>query len=217
MTVAERPRIIRRRPGAPDGAIATADEVRRRIERDLHDGAQQRFVAAALHLRIARAQVADGRRQAAALDRGNRGSSGPAWPSCGSLARGIDPAVLTDHGLEPAIEALAGRTPLPVACFVDLPGAPGVSRSRRPPTSWSPRRSRTSSATRARRSPRCALHIDGRRLVIEVRDDGAGGADLRTGSGLRGLADRVGALDGSLRVEDAQGGGTVVHACVPLV
>jgi signal transduction histidine kinase len=62
-----------------------------------------------------------------------------------------------------------------------------------------------------------ALRIEGRRLVIEVRDDGTGGADLGKGSGLRGLADRVGALDGSLRVEDAQGGGTVVHARVPLV
>ena len=215
MTVAERPRIIRRRPGTPDSAIATADEVRRRIERDLHDGAQQRFVAAALHLRIARAQVADGSEAAAALDRGIE-ELGAGLAELRSLARGFHPSVLTDHGLEPAIEALAGRTPLPVACFVDLPGRlaqPLEAAAYFVVSEALTNVVRHAGATLAE----VALHIDGRRLVIEVRDDGAGGADLRKGSGLRGLADRVGALDGSLRVEDAPGGGTVVRARIPLV
>jgi signal transduction histidine kinase len=215
MTVAERPRIIRSRPGAQQGAIAAADELRRRIERDLHDGAQQRFVAAALHLRIARTLVADGSEAAAALDRGID-ELGAGLAELRSLARGIHPAVLTDRGLGPAVEALADRTPLPVTCCVDLPGRPAPTLEAAAYFVVSEALTnvvRHAGATHAE----VALRIEGRRLVIEVRDVGTGGADLGKGSGLRGLADRVGALDGSLRVEDAQGGGTVVHARVPLV
>jgi signal transduction histidine kinase len=213
MTVAERPRIIRRRPGAQDGGVATADEVRRRIERDLHDGAQQRFVATALHLRMARAHVHDDSEAAAALDRGIE-ELAAGLAELRSLARGIRPVALTDHGLEPALAALAARTPLPVSCAVDLPGrlpAPLEAAVYFVVAEALTSVVRHAGATLAEIS----LHADGRRLVVEVRDDGAGGADLRKGTGLRGLADRVGALDGSLRVEGAPGGGTLLRAHIP--
>jgi signal transduction histidine kinase len=217
MTVADhpdtRPRIVRR-PCVADTEISAADEVRRRIERDLHDGAQQRFVALALHLRIARRHVADGSEAATALDRAIE-ELGAGLAELRSLARGVHPAILTDHGLEPAVAALAQRTPLPVACTVDVPGrlAPAIEAA----AYFVVSEAVTNAVRHAdARLVEIALELDGNRLVIEVRDDGDGGADLRAGTGLRGLADRVRALDGHLRVADAAGGGTLLRARIPV-
>ena len=134
--------------------VAAADAARRRIERDLHDGAQQRLVALALDVRVARARSRPSRRRPARSSTGSPRSSAATSAELRELARGIHPAVLTQRGLAPAIEALAGRAPVPVE-IVDAPAAGSRRRSRPPPTSRSRRRSRTSRSTRARRTRPC--------------------------------------------------------------
>ena len=131
------------------------------------------------------------------------------------LASGIHPAVLAQRGLDAAIEALATRSPVPVEFETELAGG-SRARSRRPPTSSSPRRSRTSRSTPERATPASTCAAPAPSSWSRSSDDGAGGAVLGGGSGLRGLADRVGALDGSLEVESAPGAGTLVRARVPL-
>ena len=132
--------------------VEAGDAERRRLERDLHDGAQARLVALALLLRSARKRAGGDADLAGLLDQAQE-ELHTSLEELRELARGIHPAVLTDRGLEPALEALASRAPLPVTLAVEgderLPG-----RSRAPPTSWSPRRSRTSPSTRRRRRPR---------------------------------------------------------------
>ena len=130
------------------------------------------------------------------------------------LARGLHPAVLTDRGLAPAIEALVGRTPLPVqvdVCEGRLPAAVEAA------SYYVVAEALTNVAKYAGASA-ASVHIEREngRVVIEVADDGAGGADASRGSGLRGLADRLAALDGTLSIESPAGSGTSVRAEIPL-
>jgi signal transduction histidine kinase len=190
--------------------LEAADRERRRIERDLHDGLQQRMVALAIQLRAAEAGSGD---QAAALDRG----ADEVLAILGDvreLARGIHPAILTEAGLGPAIKAAADRSSVPVELALELhrPHSAAVTAAAYYVTS-------EALANVAKHATACAAWVslddtDGT-LRIRVEDDGVGGADPG-GHGLRGLADRVAALDGTFSALPRPGGGTTVLADIPL-
>jgi signal transduction histidine kinase len=187
---------------------------RRRLERDLHDGAQQRLVALSLQLGLARRKVDDDPVVGARLLDEARGELGLALEELRELARGIHPAVLTDRGLPAAVEALAARAPVPV----DVEGMPSdrLPAAVEAAAYFVVAESLTNVAKYAHAEH--AIVRVGREdgyAVVEVSDDGVGGADPTAGSGLRGLADRLAALDGRLEVQSPPGGGTVVRANIP--
>ncbi|HEX7299285.1 MAG TPA: histidine kinase [Solirubrobacteraceae bacterium] len=194
--------------------VQSADAARRRIERDLHDGAQQQLVAILLGLRVARARLeADPSAAADMLDAATHDLAG-AIEELRELARGIHPAVLSDRGLAPALAALAARLPLPV----EIVAAP----EQRLPASIEAAvyfvvSEALANVTRYARAThvQIAVTTDDRQVVAAVADDGIGGADPAKGSGLRGLTDRVAALDGRLEVESPAGRGTTVRAVIP--
>ena len=202
--------------------VDAADAERRRIERDLHDGAQQRLVALAVDLGRARARLSADPNVAAetsALVAGAHEEAKQALAEIRDLVRGIHPAVLTDRGLDAALSALAARCPVPVA--VDSTGLAG----RRCPAAveavayFVVAEALTNVAKHSgARSARVAVQVvaDARAplLVVRVTDDGRGGAD-RSGAGLRGLADRVAALDGAFTIASPPGGPTVLTADLP--
>ena len=194
--------------------IAAGDAARRRIERDLHDGAQQRLVVAALHLRAAeRALDPDG--EAAVSLRLACSELAAGMAELRELARGIHPAVLTDFGLSRAVQALAGRCTVPVA--VDdaigqpLPAAVEAAIYYAVAEALT-NVERYAGASRAT----IRLRRDGATAEVEVADDGRGGADRTRGSGLRGLDDRLGAIGGVLELDSPPAGGTRLRARVPL-
>jgi signal transduction histidine kinase len=194
--------------------VQAGDAARRKLERDLHDGAQQRLVGLALDLRLAREKLeADPQAAGAMLDEASA-ELARATDELRELARGIHPAVLSDRGLGAAVESLAKRAPLPVQIDASLEGRlpePVEAAAYFVVSEALTNVVRHSEANRAE----VGIRRDNGRLLVEVRDDGTGGADT-AGSGLRGLADRVSALDGRLRVQDSAGGGTVVRADIPL-
>jgi PAS domain S-box-containing protein len=194
--------------------VEAADEARRRIERDLHDGAQQHLVGLALTLRLARGLVRSRPEQVEELLDEAIDDLALATRELRELARGIHPAVLTEGGLEPALAGLAGRAPVPVAVEAvpegRLPAAVEATAY------FVVSEALTNVARHAEAtSARVALRVVRDVLTIEVRDDGRGGADARAGSGLRGLADRVAALDGSLAIVTSDAGGTILHVELP--
>ena len=187
---------------------------RRRLERDLHDGAQQRLVGLALDLRLAREKLDDDPGAAASMLDEASAELAKATEELRELARGIHPAILSDRGLEAAVESLAQRAPLPVQIDASVDGRlpdPVEAAAYFVVSEALTNVVRHSGAERAE----VGIRRDDGRLVVEVADDGSGGADP-AGSGLRGLADRVGALDGRLQVDDPAGGGTIVRADIPL-
>jgi PAS domain S-box-containing protein len=196
--------------------VQAADDARRKLERNLHDGAQQRLVALSVSLRLAEARLAaKDLDAAAAVVAGSREELAHALEELRELARGIHPAVLTDRGLAAAVEALQTRTPLPVELeLVEERLPPAVEAA----LYYVVAESLTNVVKYAgASSARVKLSLDSDGLVTaEVRDDGVGGADPARGSGLRGLADRVAALDGRLVVDSPPGGGTRVRAEVPV-
>jgi signal transduction histidine kinase len=195
--------------------IEAADAERRRIERDLHDGAQQRLVALSLNLRMAEKRAAEGDPAAAELVRSAGEEAGLALKELRDLARGIHPAMLTNRGLAAALDDLAGRAALPVELV-------GVPKERLPDPVESTvyflvseslaNVGKHAQATQAT----VAVTVVGDEVEVIVKDDGVGGAQLDGGSGLQGLEDRVGALDGCVDVESPPGGGTTVMATIPL-
>jgi PAS domain S-box-containing protein len=193
--------------------VEAGDQERRRLERNLHDGAQQRLVSLSLALRLAQAKL--GRDPAAAAETLAAASEelARALEELRELARGIHPAVLTDRGLDAALEGLVGRAPIPV----DL-----ARVGRRLPPSIEAAAYYVVAESVANvvkhagaSSVRVRLEAHNGSFRIDVVDDGSGGADP-SGSGLRGLADRVEALEGRLVVESPPGGGTRVQAAIPL-
>ena len=189
--------------------IAAADEERRRIERDLHDGAQQRMVALATMLSLAEARFKTDPERAAELVSRARVEAELAVKELRDLARGIHPAVLSDLGLAAALDALAARAPVPVQVS-GVPSAP-LPAAVEAAAYFVTAEALTNVAKYARASE-CSvcLTLEDSRLRVEVRDDGVGGADPSTGSGLLGLRDRVEALDGRLEVDSPPGAGTTV-------
>jgi signal transduction histidine kinase len=194
--------------------VEAALEARRRIERDLHDGAQQQLVALSLDLRMLKARVASDPAAAELVD-ASLEKLGTALSELRELARGIHPAILTDHGLPRALEALVARTPVPVECRVDAEerAAPAVEAA----AYFVVAEALTNVAkyAQASRAWVSVQRVD-EVLEVEVVDDGVGGADPAGGSGLRGLGDRVAAVDGTLDVESPQGNGTRVVARFPV-
>jgi signal transduction histidine kinase len=192
--------------------VEAGDAERRRLERDLHDGAQSRLVALALLLRSARRR-ADGE-LADLLDQA-QAELNTSLEELRELARGIHPAVLTDRGLESALEALTSRAPLPVTLEVEsedrLPG-PVESAAYFVVSEALTNVAKYAQATEAT----VAVRRSNGRVTVDVSDDGVGGADAAGGSGLRGLADRLAALDGTLRLDSPAGHGTWLHAEIPV-
>ncbi len=194
--------------------VEAADNERRRLERDLHDGAQQRLVALALNLRVAQSKLDTDPGEAAKLIEETAAELGEATDELRELARGLHPAVLSDRGLGPALEALAGRAPVPVA----LGGGVGERLPEAVETAaYFVVAEALTNVARYADASRAEVSVEraNGRVEVEVRDDGVGGADPGAGSGLRGLADRVAALDGRLDVESPAGEGTVVRAVIP--
>jgi signal transduction histidine kinase len=188
---------------------------RRRLERDLHDGAQQRLVALSLQLGLARRRLEEGQGAAAgAMLDAARDELARALEELRELARGIHPAVLTDRGLEPALEALAERAPLPVS--LDQMPAERLPAPVEAAAYFVVAEALTNVVKYAGASTAAVrIRRNGSYAVVEVHDDGVGGADPTIGTGLRGLADRLAALDGRLEVHSPPGEGTTVRAEVP--
>src|SRR4051794_7719127 len=194
--------------------VEAGDAERRRLERNLHDGAQQRLVATALTLRLAERRL-DGDPGAVRQLLGSAHTEiEQALAELRELARGLHPAVLSDRGLGPALEALATRAPVPV----EVVGAPAerLPQGVEAAAYYVVSEALTNVAKYARASAvRVAVDRPPDRLVVTVSDDGVGGADATCGTGLRGLADRVEALGGRLEVTSAPGAGTTLRASVP--
>ena len=192
-----------------------ADAARRRVERDLHDGAQQRLVSLSLALGMARSKLAskrveelDGLLEQAALE------ATEALKELRELAQGLHPAVLTEAGLVAAVESLAERCPVPVEVVAS--GNGHVAGPAEAAAYFVVSESLANAAKHASASS-VSVQIErlGDRLVVEVVDDGVGGAQVRAGSGLEGLADRVAALDGTFELRSEPGRGTRVRAELP--
>ena len=195
--------------------VQAADEARRKIERDLHDGAQQRLVALTLDVRMARSRVERDPESAAPYLERLGEELAEASAELRELARGIHPAVLTERGLGPAIAALADRSPVPVE-IVELP-AERPSSAAETTAYFTVAEALTNVAKYAQASHATVRIVtEDDCLVVEVRDDGIGGASASAGSGLSGLTDRVGAIDGTLTVDSPPGEGTLVRAVLPL-
>ena len=188
-------------------------EARKQLERDLHDGAQQQLVTLSLDLQLLQTRITD--TPTLELLDTTRAKLTDALASLRALARGIHPALLTDRGLAPALEALAQRAPLPVELKVDL--AERLPGSLESATYFLVSEVLTNVAKYAEANGVRALvtEADGL-LAVEIQDDGIGGADPSRGSGLRGLSDRIAALDGQLRVESPPGEGTRISVTIPL-
>ena len=187
---------------------------RRRVERDLHDGAQQRLVALALDLRMTRTKLDDDPAAAAELLEGATRELAAATEELRELARGLHPPVLTDRGLVAAVEALATRSPVPITVEAnDGERAPASAEA----AAYFVVSEALTNVARHAQAEHALVRVDRAdgQLRVEIRDDGRGGADSNGGSGLRGLSDRVAALDGSLEVESRPGRGTVVRAVIP--
>ncbi|MQA96389.1 MAG: hypothetical protein GEV11_17725 [Streptosporangiales bacterium] len=182
---------------------------RRRIERDLHDGAQQRLVALTMALGIARLDLPPGsaaaQRVAEAHEQANR-----ALAEIRELIRGVHPPVPTDRGLAAAVREVAGRSPVPVDVSVVLPSRPPPATEATAYFAVSEALANVARHSGAGRAWVCGK-IAGDRLVIEVGDDGAGGADPAAGTGLAGLADRVAVQRGSLYLSSPEGGPTLLR------
>ncbi|TAK01609.1 MAG: sensor histidine kinase [Chloroflexota bacterium] len=190
--------------------VEAGDAERRRVERDLHDGAQQRLVALAMRLDAARGTTIEAR----ALIDAATAELGVAISEVRQLARGLHPTILTEAGLKAAIEALAERTPVPVEVEADAARYPATVEA----TAYFVVAEALTNVARYAAASHATVRVaaEGGALAIEVRDDGRGGADPGRGSGLRGLSDRVAAIGGTLEVDSPPGAGTVLRAHLPL-
>ena len=195
--------------------VEAADAERRRLERNLHDGAQQRLVSLSLALRLVSQMVGRDPKTASGILEAAMTELSLALQELRELARGLHPAVLTDRGLDPALESLAERSPLPVQVAVELDGrlpAPVEVAIYYVAAEALTNVAKYAAAASATVTVRRVRH----EVVVEVADDGAGGADPDGGTGLRGLADRVAALEGRFRVDSPAGVGTRIVAAIPL-
>jgi signal transduction histidine kinase len=197
-------------------AVAAEATHRRRIERDLHDGAQARLVGLAVDLGRARERLEAGADTAEATElvRAAHEEAKIALSEVRDLARGIHPAILADRGLDPALSSLAARVPVPVDLSVQLREPVPVEVEA---AAYFVVSEALANAARYAGATRIAVDVgrEGDAVVIEVRDDGRGGAIATSGSGLAGLRERVAALGGVLVVDSPPGGPTVVKAVVP--
>jgi len=215
MDVSERKRQEEEVRASRSRIVAATDAARRRLERNLHDGAQQRLAALSLSLRLAESRLPDDPAQAAELLKAARDELARALDELRELARGLHPNVLTDRGLGPALESLVVRSPFPVE--VEVTGerlAPAIEAA-----AYYVAAEALANVAKYAHAESAGVRIteDDERgeVVVEVTDDGIGGADPARGSGLKGLEDRVAALDGTLEVESPLGVGTRIRARIP--
>jgi signal transduction histidine kinase len=187
---------------------------RKRVERDLHDGAQQRLVALALELQLVRAKMETDPDAATELLEAAADELTGATEELRELARGLHPPLLADRGLVPALEALARRAPVPVAVEASVEERPPEAVEAAAYFVVSEALTNVARHAQAEHAVVRVARSDGV-LNVEVEDDGSGGADIAAGSGLRGLGDRVAALDGSLSVDSSPGRGTIVRVTLP--
>ncbi|MEU9124191.1 sensor histidine kinase [Streptomyces sp. NPDC048506] len=197
------------------GAVDAADAERRRIERDLHDGAQQRLVSLALNLGLAKVTLTDLPPEAQeVIDTAHREAK-EAIEELSNLVRGLHPAVLDELGLDAALSGLAARAPLPVRVRVDLPQrlTPAVEAV----AYFVVSEALTNIAKHAREATRADVTVTrlGEILRVVIADDGVGGADPSKGSGLKGLAQRVRSVDGEFRMSSPVGGPTMMSVELP--
>ncbi len=193
--------------------VEAADDARRRIERDLHDGAQQQLVSLALDLRMLRARIGSDAEASAAVDQIGAKLSG-ALAELREFARGIHPAILSERGIGPAVEALVQRAPLEVACEVTV-----EERLQAPveAAAYFVVAEGLTNVVRYAHAKHVTVRVRRRAAEVEVlvADDGVGGAALEGGTGLRGLTDRLAVLDGRLIVHSPPGHGTRLEAYIP--
>ncbi len=207
---------VERLRGSRSAAIELEATELRRIERDLHDGAQQRLVMLAIDLGIAAERIDTDPAAAKSLVADAREQAGRALAELRDLVRGISPSILVDRGLVAALGAVAGNCP--ITTTVDSRLAPG---ERLPPAveraAYFVVAEALANVAKHSAASRCEVAVgrEGARLVVEIRDDGHGGATMGPGGGLAGLRDRVEALDGSFALSSPPGGPTVLHAELP--
>ncbi|MDQ1047795.1 sensor domain-containing protein [Streptomyces sp. V4I2] len=194
--------------------VDTAAADLRRIERDLHDGAQARLVNLAMGLGLAKEKLLEDPDTAAAMVAEAHGEVKLALQELRDLARGIHPAVLTDRGLDAALSSVASRCTVPVKVTADLPTRPAAAIEGIAYFTVSELLQNISKHSGARTASVDVWQADDR-LLIQVWDDGHGGARLDGGTGMRGLADRLGAVDGLFVIDSPPGGPTVVTAELP--
>ncbi|MEU8674012.1 sensor domain-containing protein [Streptomyces sp. NPDC048560] len=194
--------------------VDTAAADLRRIERDLHDGAQARLVALAMDLGLAKEKLTDDPEAAARMVDEAHGEVKVALQELRDLARGIHPAVLTDRGLDAALSAIASRCTVPVSVDVDLDARPAQAIEGIAYFTVSELLQNVSKHARATRAS-VDVWRSANRLMLQVTDDGRGGADVTAGSGLAGLTERLDAVDGILVVDSPAGGPTKVTAELP--
>ncbi|MFJ6883959.1 sensor domain-containing protein [Streptomyces californicus] len=193
--------------------LVTAFEAeRRRIERDLHDGAQQRLVALSMHLGLARLDARE--EPLAGLLAQAHGEAQAALVELRELIRGIHPRVLTDRGLAAAVEDVADRSPVPVDLDLDLPHRFLEAVESAVYFAVCEALANVAKHSRATRAA-VEARVEGGRLDVHVRDNGVGGADKAEGTGLEGVADRLAVLGGRLLVSSPSGGPTVLRVLVP--
>ncbi len=196
--------------------VDAAEAERRRIERDLHDGAQQRLVALAMELGRAKAKFGDDVEAAAALVDQAHAEAKAALTELRDLVRGVHPPVLTDRGLDAALSGLVARCPVPVRLQVDMPIRP---RSAVEAVAYFTVAEVLTNVAKHARASQASVVVEGgprpdSTLNIVISDDGIGGADA-AGAGLAGLADRVSGVDGTLQVESPPGGPTIISVVLP--
>jgi signal transduction histidine kinase len=194
--------------------VAAADAERRRIERDLHDGAQQRLVALAMTLGRAKARMDADPAGAALLVNEAHGEAKLALGELRDLARGIHPAVLTDRGLDAALSALAARSPIPVDVTVDVSRRPGPGVEA---VAYFIAAESLTNISRHSGAGRAWIRVarPNGLLYMEIIDDGHGGADIAGGTGIAGLRDRARAIDGDLTLTSPPGGPTMIRVELP--
>jgi signal transduction histidine kinase len=195
--------------------VEAADAARRRIERDLHDGAQQRLVSLALSLRLLESSLGPNSPAARELAAA-RAELDAALEELRELARGIHPSILTDRGLEAALAAVAARSAVPVELALD--GCEKLQLSVQTTAYFVVAEALTNASKHAKPDLIEVRVAAGEgHTTVEVRDDGSGGVDPARGSGLSGLADRVSALGGTLEIESPVGVGTTIRARIPIM
>ncbi len=195
------------------GVVDAADAERRRLERDLHDGTQQRLVSLAVNLGLARVQAQTAQEAQQALAEAHEEAK-TALAELRNLIRGLHPAVLEDRGLDAALSGIAARLPIPVRLTVDVPRRP-------PPTieavAYFVVSEGLTNITKHAQASQAEVVVQraGDRLHIIISDDGVGGADPARGTGLAGLAKRAASVDGTLEIASPPGGPTLLTVDLP--
>ncbi len=196
------------------GVVDAADAERRRIERDLHDGTQQRLVSLAMNLGMARAKLADSPGPAREAIEAAHEEAKQALAELRGFVRGLHPAVLNDRGLDAALSGIAARAPIPVDLRVDVPRRPSATIEA---VAYFVVSEALTNVVRHASASRAGVAVErfGDRLRIVVSDNGRGGVRPDSGSGLRGLAQRAASVDGTLRIDSPPGEGTVIVVDLP--